>query len=188
MSHSRFKVSLCRQALIGLTCFGLCFGAVSAGQAQSGELEPRAVASQGQDRQDPFSLHEWHAIDQTWPGTVKFTSLDKRVVLSPMGSPEIKGRYRYEIRHSSSNNLRAAKVVEGTLIMTSDAGPVSRSSFRIEDGRFLTLTYDSGQRPEKYQRLTPREVQAQKKLLQDQLIHGKTKPLTLPPGLRQHIR
>lgn len=132
---------------------------------------------------DPFEEHAWHAMGSTWPGTIKFNGKDKTVLLSPMGAPEINGTYSYEIKHASSRNLRAAKLIEGTLRMTNTIGQVSESNFRMEDGSRLLLSYTSGQRPEEYARLSGQDVANQKAQLERMLKEGKVKPFVPPAAL-----
>jgi len=137
--------------------------------------------------QDPFDGHKWHAIEQTWPGTIVFKAADKSVVLSPLGAPQIKGTYSYEIKRVVGQGLQAAKLIEGTLRMTNTLGQVSESNFKLEDGNKLSLVYTSGQRPEQYSRLTEEEAQNQVERLEQMLRSGDVDGFQLSPALRQSL-
>lgn len=122
---------------------------------------------------DPLAGDTWHADtpNGTWPGTLVFDGAKKNVTLSPVGATPMQAAYTYTVKPSS-----AGQVVEGTLRMTTADKQVSDSTFRIQ-GRVLTLSYSSGQRPETYVRMTPKEESAEKARLQKMISEGRIRPL-----------
>lgn len=160
-----------RNILVSLSLVGI----LAAGYALAQRLAPPAG--------DPFATiaaANWHAIGQTWPGTMRFDGAKKTIELAPMGAPKIEGTYTFKIKHASSNMVEFAKLVEGDLRMVNKHGQVSSSQFKIETterGRTLHLTYNSGQRPEDYILLSEENAQQERARLQRMLQSGELLPL-----------
>ncbi len=150
-------------------------GVLAAGYALAQRLTPPSG--------DPFATAgaaSWHAIDQTWPGTMRFDGAKKTIELAPLGAPKIEGTYTFKVKNASSNRLELAKLVEGDLRMVNTLGQVSSSQFRIETserGRTMHLTYLTGQRPEDYVLLSEEGAQKERAHLQRLLQSGKFQPL-----------
>lgn len=124
---------------------------------------------------DLFAGDTWHAISPSWPGTLKFNAKTKEVKLEPVGAATIEAKYTYTVNPPKLG--AKSTVVEGTLRMTNAAGQVSVSQFRIENKKTLSLTFQAGQRPETYVRMTPAEEAAEVARLKKALEEGKTKPI-----------
>lgn len=124
---------------------------------------------------DLFAGDVWHAISPSWPGTLKFDAKTKVVKLEPVGAATIEAKYTYTVNPPKLGTKGSA--VEGTLRMTNAAGQVSVSQFRIENNKTLSLTFQAGQRPETYVRMTPAEEAAEVARLKKALAEGKTKPI-----------
>lgn len=124
---------------------------------------------------DLFAGDTWHAISPSWPGTLKFNAKTKEVKLEPVGAATIEAKYTYTVNPPKLG--AKSTVVEGTLRMTNAAGQVSVSQFRIENNKTLSLTFQAGQRPETYVRMTPAEEAAEVARLKKALEEGKTKPI-----------
>lgn len=126
---------------------------------------------------DPFVGGVWHAVEGTWPGTLKFDGSKKEVVLTPVGAPEIHATYKVDMAKPSR-----AKVQTGTLLMTNTLGQKSQSTFKVSEKKRLELTFSGGQRPETYIRMTPaeeaRERQRIEKLIAEGKLPGAAKPAT----------
>ncbi|WP_198387690.1 hypothetical protein [Burkholderia ubonensis] len=123
-------------------------------------------------QKDPLAGDTWHAVNSTWPGTIVFDGAKKTVTLTPVGATPMEASYTYTVKPSSTD-----KVVEGTLRMTNTAKQVSESTFRLADGKELTLTFAGGPRPEQYVRMTPKEEEAEKARLQKMISEGRIRPL-----------
>lgn len=131
---------------------------------------PASVVLKAQQA-DPLAGDTWHALNGTWPGTIVFDHAKKTVTLAPVGATPMQATYTYTVKPSTNENI-----VEGTLRMTNSANQVSDSTFRIE-GKALTLAFASGQRPEQYVRMSPKEEAAEKARLQKMISEGRIRPL-----------
>lgn len=122
---------------------------------------------------DPFAGDVWHAVTPSWPGTLKFDGKTKAVVLAPVGAPAINAKYTYTINQPAAGNTG---VLAGTLRMTNAQGQVSESQFKIEK-KTLALTFQAGQRPETYVKMTPAEEAAEMARLKRAMDSGKVAPI-----------
>lgn len=127
---------------------------------------PAKVASD-----DPFANDTWHAVSPSWPGTFKFDGKTHKVVLTPFGADVIEAKYSYTVKPAAPG----ATIEEGTLRMTNTAGQVSDSTFRIENGKSLKLTFQGDVRPESYVRMTPAEESAEMARIRTLVAQGKLK-------------
>lgn len=119
---------------------------------------------------DPFEGQVWHAIEQSWPGTLKFDSKSRKVELQPLGSTPISATYRYT---KKTETIGGRPALTGTLEMKSSQGEVSKATYRME-GRRLTLIYPGGNiRDETYLRMTPTEEAAEILRIQKLLTEGR---------------
>ncbi len=140
----------------------------SAGQEKVSNDTP-CVNVKGPRACDPFDGMVWHAIEGSWPGTIKFDGKKKKVELQPLGGNPIQAAYVYTTKVESSGNR---KVLNGTLTMTSEKGEVSKATYRMQ-GRHMVLSYPglANTRDENYLRMTPDEEAAEilriKKLLSE---------------------
>lgn len=137
------------------------------------------------EKQDPFEKDTWHAIGETWPGTIEFDGEAKQVILKPLGAPVIEATYKFDIEHSNSRDLNKSDLIEGSLAMRNTEGQQSLSNFKIIDGDKLHLTYSSGQRPEQYVRLDQEGVDLQKEQIEKMLREGEVNTIPVPPVLQQ---
>lgn len=126
---------------------------------------------------DPFAKDTWHAVDQTWPGTIKFDTKSRKVVLEPVGAPAINATYSYTVKRPFGVGN---KVATGTLKMTNTQGQVSESEFKLEDNKYLTLTYKGGPTPERYVCMSKAEEEAERARLEKAMKSGALKPITAP--------
>lgn len=122
---------------------------------------------------DPFTQDTWHAVDSTWPGTIKFNETDNSVTLTPMGATPIEAVYEYTVEEYDSRG----NPISGSLRMVNDIGQVSHSLFTFEyadnSEEFLHLSYQSGQRPESYLRLSETGVEEHKAKIEQMYREGK---------------
>lgn len=129
---------------------------------------------------DPFATDTWHAGPGMWPGTIKFDSKTKSVVLTPVGGGTMEAKYSFKMEPVSAAEKKVGDTA-GTLLMTNSLGQVSESTFRVE-GKSLTLKFKGDQRVEQYIRMSPQEEQADIARLKKMIMEGKVKPLKpLPP-------
>lgn len=161
-------LTVCALASLGMSPAMATATAPTAAAKAAPAVGPRLVA-------DPFAGDTWHAITPSWPGTLKFNAKTKAVKLEPVGSATIEAKYTYTVNPPKLG--AKSTVVEGTLRMTNAAGQVSVSQFRIENNKTLSLTFQAGQRPETYVRMTPAEEAAEVARLKKALEKGKTKPI-----------
>lgn len=159
------------KAVLAMLTVALCASASASAAPSTPAVKPAASVLKTQ--QDPLAGDTWHADANagTWPGTLVFDGAKKHVTLSPVGAQPMDATYTYTVKPSMSAN-----VVEGTLRMTNSAKQVSDSTFRIQ-GKVLTLMYASGQRPETYVRMTPKEEEAEKARLKKMISEGRIRPL-----------
>lgn len=164
------------KAVLAMLTVALCASASASAAPSTPAVKPAAAAAAAsvlKTQQDPLAGDTWHADANagTWPGTLVFDGTKKHVTLSPVGAQPMDATYTYTVKPSMSAN-----VVEGTLRMTNSAKQVSDSTFRIQ-GKVLTLMYASGQRPETYVRMTPKEEEAEKARLKKMISEGRIRPL-----------
>lgn len=159
-SKTNKKQILARKPLLIGVAFGVVLGMIGFNQFMPSSVEARPARVKVVD---PFDLHSWHATGSTWPGSIEFDAKTKSVVLRPVGAQEIKATYSFEIKHASSVNLAAAKTIKGELSMVNENGQKSDSEFQIQDGKYLTLIYKTGQRPEEYVRMNEKDAAEQEK-------------------------
>lgn len=137
---------------------------------------------------DPFAGDTWHAMEGSWPGSIKFDGKEKKVVLEPLGSEPIHASYAYTLKPvpnaKRSDKKAVSAVVEGKLTMTTADGQVSQSDFQMENAKILTLTFAAGQKPERYQRMTKAEEQAEIEKIKAMAASGKLKMPSLPATIQ----
>lgn len=146
-------------------------------------LSTLAACSYAQAAKDPFSLvGTWHAVDGTWPGTVKFDSKFKRATLAPMGAPVMDVKYAAKL---SKKTKDSGTNVQGTLVLTNAEGQAVQANFKIKDKKNLFLTFKDGQREEKYVHMTPAEEEAETQKIKKLIYEGKltSADLAKPPSI-----
>lgn len=125
---------------------------------------------------DPFAGDIWHAVTPSWPGTIAFDGKAHTVVLAPLGAQPIRANYSYTLKPAASGS----KSLDGELRMTNTQGQTSNSTFHLENGKKLTLTFPGGVQSENYVRMTPAEEAAESRRLQQMMAQGKLTPLAPP--------
>lgn len=133
----------------------------------------QAPAFAADPKKDPFARDTWHAVNSSWPGTLKFDGATKKVKLEPVGANPMEAKYTYTVKPSSAKDKA---VTEGTLTMTNELGQVSESDYRIK-GKELTLSFRNGQPVETYVRMSPAEEKAEIQKLEQLIREGRIKPL-----------
>lgn len=121
----------------------------------------------------------WHAVGSTWPGTAKFDTKKKEVILAPVGAPVMQVTYEVKLdkgAHPKANNLA------GDIFLKNSQGQKIEARFEIKDKKNLTLTFKEGQRAETYLKMTEAEEEAERKKIEKLAAEGK---LTNPKDVQQ---
>lgn len=129
---------------------------------------------------DPFIGGTWHAVGQTWPGTMSFDAVKKEIVLIPIGVQTMTSTYDFKLDKKKQAVPRpkepdsvVAKTLEGTLKLTNKDGRTVSAKFQIVDEVQLNLVFEEGQRQEHYILMTPEEEELERQRINQLAAEGK---------------
>lgn len=128
-----------------------------------------AAPLKGSSKQkDVFAGDVWHAVKGSWPGTMTFDGVTKKVKLAPVGAAEMEASYTYTIDTKGAGELR----------MTLSDGRKSAVKFVLA-GKELTFEVPGGKSEHYLQMSKEEEVRAVERLKRES---AKIKSLMATPG------
>lgn len=151
---------------------------------------------------DPFIGGTWHAVGQTWPGTMAFDSEKKEIVMIPVGAQAMTSKYEFKLEKKGKQDKSAKepapdaeKTLAGTLKLTNKDGRAVTAKFTIIDEVQMNLVFEEGQRQENYLLMTPEDEETERQRINKLAAEGKLtsqnpmgvqpfNPLDYQPGAR----